>query len=170
LKIDPVILGGFQSFHPMDWKKLDWSSKHARIFQTDAIAHGVGNQGLSIPLREPRGQYALFTVSHNCTDDVWAKFIESRRRDLILISHYFNKKALELEPEKIADVASALSPRELETLTLLALGYNRALVGQTLSISEHTVRVYVESARFKLGSMNTTHAVACALSRVLIVI
>ncbi|MGB1153358.1 MAG: LuxR C-terminal-related transcriptional regulator, partial [Paracoccaceae bacterium] len=94
-----------------------------------------------------------------------------------ILNHYinagvyvFNKKALELEPEKIADVASALSPRELETLTLLALGYNRALVGQTLSISEHTVRVYVESARFKLGSMNTTHAVACALSRGLNVI
>ena len=170
LKIDPVITGGLNSFDPMDWKKLDWSSKHARIFQADAISHGVGNQGLSIPLRGPRGQYALFTVSHNCTDDVWAKFIESWCRDLILISHYFNKKALELEPEKIADVASALSPRELETLTLLALGYNRALVGQTLSISEHTVRVYVESARFKLGSMNTTHAVACALSRGLIVI
>ena len=170
LKIDPVILGGCQSFHPMDWKKLEWSSQHARIIQADAIAHGVGNQGLSIPLRGPRGQYALFTVSHNCTDDVWAKFIESRRRDLMLISHYFNKKTLELEPEKIADVALALSPRELETLTLLALGYNRALVGQTLSISEHTVRVYVESARFKLGSMNTTHAVACALSRGLIVV
>ena len=147
LKIDPVILGGFQRFHPMDWKNLDWSNKHARVFQADAIAHGVGNQGLSIPLRGPRGQYALFSVSHNCADDAWAKFIESRRRDLILISHYFNKKALELEPEKIANVASALSPREIETLTLLAMGYNRAQVAQTLLISEHTVRVYVESAR-----------------------
>ena len=76
----------------------------------------------------------------------------------------------ELEPEKLADVASAISPREIETLTLLAMGYNRAMVAQTLSISEHTVRVYVASARFKLGSMNTTHAVASALSRGLIVI
>ena len=170
LKIDPVIVGGFQSYHPMDCKKLDWSSKHARVFQADAIANGVGNQGWSIPLRGPRGQYALFTVSHNCAEDVWAKFIKSRRRDLILISYYFNNKALELEPEKLADVASALSPREIETLTLLAMGYNRAMVAQTLSISEHTVRVYVASARFKLGSMNTTHAVASALSRGLIVI
>lgn len=170
LKIDPVITGGLNSFDPMDWKKLDWSSKLARMFQADAIAHGVGNQGLSIPLRGPRGQYALFTVSSNCTDAVWNSFIKNRQRDLILISHYFNKKALELEPEKVADVASALSPREIETFTLLAMGYNRAQVAQTLSISEHTLRAYVESGRFKLGALNTIHAVASALSRGLIVI
>ncbi len=45
-------------------------------------------------------------------------------------------------------------------MTLLAMGYSRAQVAETLSISEHTLRVYIESARFKLGAMNTTHAVA----------
>jgi DNA-binding CsgD family transcriptional regulator len=50
------------------------------------------------------------------------------------------------------------------------MGYNRAQVAQALSISEHTVRVYIESARFKLGAMNTTHAVARAISRGLIVV
>ncbi len=39
-----------------------------------------------------------------------------------------------------------------------------------LSISEHTLRAYIESARFKLGALNTTHAVARALSEGLIVI
>ena len=39
-----------------------------------------------------------------------------------------------------------------------------------LSISEHTLRAYIESARFKLGSLNATHAVAHALSEGLIVI
>ena len=27
LLIDPVILGCYQRFHPVDWKRLDWSSK-----------------------------------------------------------------------------------------------------------------------------------------------
>jgi len=53
LRIDPVILGCFSRFHPVDWKRLDWSSKQARAFQADAIAHGVGNQGYSIPIRGP---------------------------------------------------------------------------------------------------------------------
>jgi DNA-binding CsgD family transcriptional regulator len=55
-------------------------------------------------------------------------------------------------------------------MTLLAIGYSRAQVADQLSISEHTLRVYIESARFKLGALNTTHAVARALSRGLIVV
>ena len=92
IRIDPVILGCFQRFHPVDWKDLDWSSKAARAFQADALDHGVGLQGLSIPIRGPKGQYALFTISHNASDEAWAGFIETARRDLILIAHYFNKK------------------------------------------------------------------------------
>ncbi len=43
-------------------------------------------------------------------------------------------------------------------------------VAEMLSISEHTLRVYIESARFKLGATNTTHAVAKAITEGLIVI
>ena len=55
-------------------------------------------------------------------------------------------------------------------MTLLAVGYSRAQAAKALEISEHTLRVYIESARFKLGALNTTHAVARALSRGLIVV
>ena len=170
LRVDPVIIGCFQRFHPVDWNRLDWSSKQARAFQQEAIEYGVGNQGFSVPIRGPNGQFALFTISHNCDDDTWATFTETHRRDLILIAHYFNEKALEFEPGRIHEKHKPLSPREIDAMTLLAMGYSRAQVAQTLSISEHTLRVYIESARFKLGAMNTTHAVARALSRGLIVV
>ena len=89
---------------------------------------------------------------------------------LILIAHAFNQKALEFEPDRLPEQARNLSPREVDSITLLAMGYSRAQVAETLSISEHTLRVYIESARFKLGAMNTTHAVARAMSRGLIVV
>ncbi|MFL4468576.1 autoinducer binding domain-containing protein [Tateyamaria armeniaca] len=170
LRVDPVIIGCFQRFHPVDWKRLDWSSKAARAFQADAIDHGVGNQGFSVPIRGPNGQFALFTVNHSCDDAHWSEWTELHRRDLILIAHYFNEKALEFEPERTPEQSQALSPREIDAMTLLAMGYSRAQVADTLSISEHTLRVYIESARFKLGAMNTTHAVARAMSRGLIVV
>ena len=170
VRIDPVILGGIRGFHPVDWKRLDWSSKAAKQFQADAIAHGVGNQGMSIPMRGPHGQFALFTASHNCSDEHWANFIEEGRPDLILLAHFFNKRALELEPYSLPNSVPQLSPREQEALTLLALGYSRAQIAQTLSISEHTLRVYVESARFKLSALNTTHAVSFAIAQGLIVV
>lgn len=170
LRIDPVVLGCFQRFHPVDWKRLDWSSKAAREFLKISNTYGVGNQGFSIPIRGPNGQFALFTVNHSCDDVTWAAFTQKHRRDLILIAHYFNEKALEFEPDRKPEQSQALSPRELDAMTLLAIGYSRAQVANSLSISEHTLRVYIESARFKLGALNTTHAVARAMSRGLIVV
>jgi DNA-binding CsgD family transcriptional regulator len=134
------------------------------------LKYGVGNQGFSIPIRGPNGQFALFTVSHNCDDETWSKFTEEHSRNLILIAHYFNRKALEFEPGRQPEQSRALSPREVDAMTLLAMGYSRAQVAEALSISEHTLRVYIESARFKLGALNTTHAVARAMSRGLIVV
>lgn len=170
LRTDPVISGCYKRFHPVDWKRLDWSSKAARALLREAIEFGVGNQGFTVPIRGPNGQFALFTVNNSCCDARWQEFTEKSRRDLILIAHYFNQKALELEPGRTPETAQALSPREIDAMTLLAIGYNRAQVADTLSISEHTLRVYIESARFKLGALNTTHAVARALSRGLIVV
>ncbi|MFK7836661.1 MAG: autoinducer binding domain-containing protein [Sulfitobacter sp.] len=169
-RIDPVVLGCFQRFHPVDWKQLEWSSKAARAFLTEAMTYGIGNQGFSIPVRGPNGQFALFTLNHSCDDTAWAEFTEAHRHDLVLIAHYLNEKALEFEPNRTPETAQSLSPREVDAMTLLAIGYSRAQVAENLSISEHTLRVYIESARFKLGALNTTHAVARALSRGLIVI
>ncbi|MEO0989629.1 MAG: LuxR family transcriptional regulator [Pseudomonadota bacterium] len=168
LRFDPVIFGCFQRFHPVNWKDLDWSGKSARAFMKDAIDHGVGNQGYSIPIRGPQGQFALFTCSTGCEDGVWEAFIENNQRDLLLIAHEFNRKALDLDDHPLSP--PALSPRELSAMTHLAKGLSRAQAAQEMSISEHTLRVYVEAARHKLGALNTTHAVARALSQGIIVV
>ncbi len=169
-RIDPVVQACYRRFHPIDWKRLDWSSKGARNFLGEAIDSGVGNQGFSVPIRGPSGQFALFTVSDNATDDQWMLYTEENIRDLILVSHYINQKALELERGTDNSPTVSLSPRETDSLTLLAMGYSRAQASESLSISEHTLRVYIESARFKLAAMNTTHAVARALSQGLLIV
>lgn len=170
LRVDPVIAGCYSTFHPVDWKQLDWSSKAARAFQAEAIKYGVGRQGYSIPIRGPNGQFALFTVSDDRDDKAWAAFTDAHRRELILVAHVMNEKALEFEPAREGPPVTALSPREVDAITYLALGYSRAKAAETLAISEHTLRVYIESARHKLGALNTTHAVARALQRGLIVV
>lgn len=58
----------------------------------------------------------------------------------------------------------------MDAMTLLAIGYSRVQVAVSLSISEHALRPYIGSARFKLGALNTTLAVARALSLGLIVV
>lgn len=170
LRVDPVILGCFQRFHPVDWKTLDWSSKAARAFRKDSVAYGIGNQGFSVPIRGPNGQFALFSLSHSCADDEWQAFTTKNQREIILIAHFLNQKALEFEMNRHPEPVRPLSPREVDTLTYLAMGYGRSQVADILMISEHTLRAYIESARFKLGALNTTHAVARALGEGLIVV
>lgn len=170
LRMDPVIFGCFQRFHPVDWKQLDWSTKSARAFLKDSIAFGVGNQGYTIPIRGPNGQFALFTASHNTTDGQWESFIQANAHDLMIIAHEFNKKAIEFETGAEAVVVPSLSPRELSAMAYLAKGFSRAQAADELKISEHTLRVYIEAARHKLGALNTTHAVARALSCGIIVV
>lgn len=169
-RIDPVVVGAYQHFHPIDWKRLDWSTPQARTFLAAAIRHGVGNQGFTVPIRGPSGQFALFTVSSSMTDEDWAEWCERRVGDLIVIAHFVNRKALEVEGGRAIPASQPLSPREIDALTLLAMGYSRAQAAESLSISEHTIRVYIEGARHKLGAQNTVHAVARAMSSGLLVI
>lgn len=170
MRVDPVVIGAFNRFHPVDWRELDWSSRPARAFLKDALAHGIGHQGLSIPIRGPSGQFALFNVAHNCDDPTWDRFTAENRRDLILMAHFFNHKALEFEGVRLPEAARTLSPREVDVMTYLAMGYSRAQAADKLGVSESTLRVYIESARFKLGALNTTHAVARAMNQGLIVV
>lgn len=169
-RIDPVVQGCYRRFHPVDWKRLDWSGKIVRDFMGEALDAGVGKQGFSVPIRGPSGQFALFTVSDRRTDAAWEKYTETHVKDLILVSHFVNQKALEIERGTDKVTVANLSPRETDVLTLLATGLSRAQAADSLSISEHTLRVYIESARFKLGAQNTVHAVARALTLGLLVL
>lgn len=170
LRIDPVVLGCYQHAQPLDWKRADWSSRQAKEFRKDAIAHGIGRQGFSIPVRGPNGQFAMLSVSDSCDDETWEAFIIKHQRDLILIAFFFNQKALSFNSSRVPEPTRPLSPREVDALTFLAMGYARGQVAEMLSISEHTLRAYIESARFKLGASNTVHAVAKAISEGQIII
>ena len=167
-KIDPVVKECFRRFNPLDWRGLDWSSEPIRAFQREAMDAGVGNQGLSIPVRGLSGQFAMFTVTARRNEQSWAKFTAQYREDLLLVAHFVNQKAADLSHASDLRPKARLSPREHDALSLLASGYTRAQAAENLKISEHTLRVYIEAARAKLGAQNTTHAVAQAMSQGLI--
>ncbi|WP_417249596.1 helix-turn-helix transcriptional regulator [Celeribacter sp.] len=170
LRLDPVLFGCFQRFTPVNWKRLDWSSKAARAFFRDALDFGVGSQGFTVPVRGPNGQFALFTVNSDTDDEDWERFIDRNERTLVILAHEFNKKALAFEKHDDTALTATLSPREVTAMTHLAKGLSRAQAASEMGISEHTLRVYIEAARHKLGAMNTTHAVARALSSGVIIV
>ena len=63
---------------------------------------------------------------------------------------------------------NALSPREIEVLTLSAHGKTYARIAHALCISEDAVKDHLDRIRRKLNATNKTNSVAIAVSRGLI--
>ncbi len=166
---DPVVLGAIRRYHPMDWKTLDWSNPRSRQLMRDAVAAGVGNQGWSVPIWGPAGEFAVFTANDHASDAEWDAFIAKWAKNLLLIAHFVHQQTMRVLNSETEAATTELSPREKEALFKLSLGQNRAAVAESLQISENTLRAYIDSARHKLGAMNVTHAVAIALAKGIIV-
>lgn len=161
---DPVVMGCYNSFVPVDWQDLDWSTRQAQMIWHNALSHGLGPQGYTVPIRGPRGQYAALSLCGDGSPQEWRQKWAREAVDLVTICHFLNARVLELDGVQTVDVRKGLSPREIDAMSFLARGMSRAQIAATLDISEHTLRAYIESARRKLDAANTTHAVARAIS------
>lgn len=161
--LDPVVLASLTSFAPLNWNTLDWSGRPLKRLQAEAAEFRVGNQGLTIPIHGPGGQFAMFSVSKQCPDASWAALCAESMQDFLLIAHHVHRAVLFAAGAEPASGPPRLSPREKEALTLIAAGRSRGQVADALNISESTLRVYLDTARHKLGALNTFHAVALAM-------
>ena len=56
-----------------------------------------------------------------------------------------------------------LSPRHLDILPLLALGYSYSEIAEKLGIAENTVRGHIHSMLVRMNVLNATAAVAYAM-------
>ena len=83
----------------------------------------------------------------------------------MLLAHYTHQQALRLAGAEAEMLARPLSLRERDAMRLLADGKSRAQAADVLGISENTLRVYIDSARHKLGALNIPHAIALAAYR-----
>lgn len=167
-RIDPVVNAAFLSHRPIDWKTLNWRQPAARRLIREAVDEGVGKQGYTVPIRGVDGQFALFTVTSYDSESAWDRFGAEHLHHLVLCGHYIHQRAAEIMAPDPAHLAADLSARERDVLTLLSLGHSRGEAAERLSISEHTFRAYLDTARLKLNAANTVHAVASAVTRGLI--
>lgn len=161
---DPVVMACYNSSVPVDWQDLDWSTRQAQMILHNALTHGLGPQGYTVPIRGPRGQYAALTLCGAGSAQEWRQKWAREGVDLVTICHFLNARVVEMDGVPNSDPRKGLSPREIDAMSFLARGMSRAQIAATLDISEHTLRAYIESARRKLDASNTTHAVARAIS------
>lgn len=163
--IDPVLAGATASFDPVDWADLDWSTAGRQAFRGEAEDFGIGNQGYTVPVRGPSGQFAIFTVNKACSRETWDRLLAESRTDFLLLAHFTHQRVLALSGCEDAAPPRPLSARERDALRLIAAGLGRAQAAERLGISENTLRVYIDSARYKIGALNVQHAIALAAHR-----
>lgn len=163
--VDPTVQMSMRSTGPIDWQTLDWTSGPARRLLREAAGEGVGKQGISVPIRGLRGQIAMFSVTSFDTEATWGRFGRQHMANLVLAGNYINQHTAHIMGVDRLASGPALSPRERDVLTFLAVGHSRSEAADKLGISEHTFRAYLDAARLKLGAANTTHAVVLALTQ-----
>lgn len=168
MKTDPVVKLASKSYVPLDWSSIKRDSIEVRRFFTEVERCSVGRQGLTVPVRGPVGDKALFTITSHVGDKEWRTRKLDYMREFQLLSQYVHHQVSQLCRSNLPPVRATLSRREKECLALMTRGLMPKQIAGKLEISETAVRTYVRSARFKLGCSSPTQAVARAVSLELI--
>lgn len=162
-RVDPVVEAGTRAFMPFNWSDLDWETKRRREFLEDATSHGVGTNGLTVPIRGPDGQHAIFSLATSQSNGSWNRQMREHLSHLHSIAHSVHEATIRVEGVKAPEIAISLSHRERDVLQLAGAGKTTDEIAHSLGIAERTVRVYLDTSRHKLNASNRTHAVARAL-------
>ncbi len=160
-KYDPIVRLGLGGILPFDWREARHENKKIKQFFGEASDHGVGSQGLSFPIRGAHGETALFSINSHHSDREWEQLKRTFIRDFQIFAYHYHTHVLSAEGVKFE--VTNLSERELECLKWAAGGKTIWETGTILGIANTTVKFYLENARTKLGTVNTTQAVAKAI-------
>ena len=165
VSIDPIVRRGMVGMMPIDWSDLGNPTPPQKKFFGEAREFGIGQQGLTFPLHGLHGETAVFSVTANFSPGEWNNFKRAHLRDMRIIADFFHQRVLgdSLGPGAVEH--PPLTERETECLKWSAEGKTYEDIGMVLGVSPRTVRFFLENARHKLGSLNTTHAVAAAMLR-----
>ena len=159
---DPVISFGRQASQPFDWADLPLEDPATKPFLADALNHGVGRNGLSIPLRNRRGVFALVSFTSDLVKDDWETYKTSNMRGLQLLSVLIDSAAN--INSKLPAFPVHLSTREEQCLLWAARGKTYQEIAEILGLAFGSVKTHLDGARHKLRCMNLTHAAAVAFA------
>ena len=145
---------------PFEWKEMQFVSPAEAAFQSDALAHGIGPHGYTIPVASRHGYRGLFVVCSSQSDEAWAKFLSGTKSELIEIANRLHSRVV---AEVFGKDRPHLTAREVECLRWVALGKDATEIAAILDISPHTTRDYLKSVHYKLDCVSSAQAVTKAI-------
>jgi DNA-binding CsgD family transcriptional regulator len=146
---------------PTDWATFPQQRKRIRDLFGEAREFGIGAQGMTFPIRGRTGEVALLSIVCDLSEKDWRDFKRENLPNMQMLAFYIHQMVL--RSVNVEYQVAKLSPREIECLKWAANGKTFVDIGEILSLSERTVRFYLDTARHKLNCINITHAVARAI-------
>jgi DNA-binding CsgD family transcriptional regulator len=159
---DPVISYGREADQPFDWANVPVDDPATKAFFADALNHSVGRNGLSIPLRNRRGVFALVSFTSDLSKDEWETYKAANMKRLKLLSVLIDS-ASNIN-FKLPAFPVHLSNREEQCLLWAARGKTYQEIAEILGLAFGSVKTHLDAARHKLHCMNLTHAAAVAFA------
>lgn len=165
--IDPTLHSAMRSVAPVDWLRLNKDQNFRKVFDP-AREFGIGDKGITIPIRGPFGEFGMLSVTRDCSKEEWIKLRNNVMIELQQAAAHMHDNVMRTEPLSRYLHHPNLSKRELEVLQWLAAGKSQQDVADILNISTRTVEVHVRSSREKLVALTTSQAVGRAIGMNLI--
>ena len=165
--VDPVVREGFLRSLPFSWNELTIQRAEEKAFFADAVAHGVGPYGLSIPVQSKHGHRGLFSISFSRSEEEWINFLAETKPALIQIANRLHRRVIS---EEFGEDRPHLTARELQCLRWVGMGKDTTEIAVILDISPYTAREYLKSARHKLDCVTSAQAVSKAVKLGLLIL
>ena len=159
-EIDPIIHEGFRRTLPFDWKELSIEGPAKKSFWADAIAHGIGPHGYSIPVVSKHGYRGVFSITFSRSENEWLRLLNNLQTTLIQVANRLHGRVV---VETFGKDRPHLTARELECLRWIARGKDATVIAAILNISPHTTRDYLKSVHYKLDCATSAQAVSKAI-------
>lgn len=168
LAVDPAMQRAFTSLLPFDWAEFKTLTPRQSKLFGEAREFGVGEHGLSIPLRSSGGEIAVMSVTADMSQRNWQQFKREKLGEVRLLASLFSVDVMKALRGTGVPAEVVLTMREVECLRWCAEGKTFEEIAGILGISPRTVRYHLDSARRKLDCLNIVQTVVTALQRRLI--
>ncbi len=174
LDVDPRIRHCISSPSLFTWDgRQRFEPAAAEMFE-EAATFGI-RAGISCPILTHDGFAGLFSVSTSYPVDREQLLAPVIRGRFLILRDYLTQliitdstQQLQQSNNLLFDPDARLSAREAETLLYTALGMSIPEVSDKVRLAESTVRLYLSTAKARLGARNLKQAVALAVKHRLI--
>ena len=164
---DAALREAFRSLVPIMWSEVALRHQHdpeaSKVFAEAAARPFELNEGMVVPIRDPEGRIAIFTIAG--TD------FAPEAMERCVLSDYARRvhsRALELEVQADTIQTDILTRREVEVLNLMKERRSDWEIGQLLGMAETTAKTHRANIRKKLNVSTSGEAVFAGFTQGLI--